>query len=317
MPHKNSHNEFDKLLQSASERQKRLPNIRPTVLPSKPLWDFILDHPKLALVLGVLALAITFSPRLSAVATWLCITIAGVLFFDFWLTGRQRSWGRLTKYLLPILTAILLAVFGAWLTSGWPFREPGTDAKIDAILEILKANQAQMDTSLPGWSMHMLIKLHDSKTRERETIYDDSSFSVYLSAEKYLTLSYRDTNGEISEIRSPFGKENGVPEDEVMLLSAELGFTGKATILDIAVNGKKVALETIPGWLRPNPSAAEVKPIIGCDVNASHCASFVLYGMSFYRRTLTPQDMYETAVSFKGSHSEINYPLPQRFPPPH
>ena len=207
-----------------------------------------------------------------------------------------------------------IALIGLTIFLGWP-RKSALEQKIDAIIETLKANKEQEDISLPGWSLHMLINLHDSKTHARETIYDDSTLSVYLSAEKYLTLAYKDVNGEITEIRAPFGQKDGVPKDEIMLLSLQEGLTGKSTILEIAVNGKRVAYETVPGWIKPNPSNLDVKPILGCDQNQSHCAAFELYGVRGYRATLTGPDMYDAAVSMKSHHPGINYQVPQKVEP--
>jgi hypothetical protein len=206
------------------------------------------------------------------------------------------------------LCCILTTVLGI---ISWPPPDE-LSSKIDRILEILKANKEQTDTSLPGWSLHMLINLHDLKTNQKETIYDDSNLSVYLSAEKYLTLAVKDANGEMTEIRAPFGQKDGAPKDEIMLLSLQMGLTGKATILEIDINGKKVAQETLSGWIKPNPSSANVNPLVGCDVSGFHCARFELYGMAVHRRTLTTQEMYETAAGFKGNHPGINYPLPPR-----
>lgn len=48
---------------------------------SRGSWAYLSDHPKMWGVVSLLALALSYSPRVSITASWICITLAGVLGF--------------------------------------------------------------------------------------------------------------------------------------------------------------------------------------------------------------------------------------------
>ncbi len=82
-------------------------------------FDYILDHPKFAGIIAFLALAATFSPRLSTLASWICVSVA--FFFGLlivWNKGtfRSLSHGVLLAVLCTMMIAGSLVAYGWWLT---------------------------------------------------------------------------------------------------------------------------------------------------------------------------------------------------------
>lgn len=90
---------------------------------SKHPWDFILDHPKFAAFLAFMALATTFSPRVSGGAMWLCLTLA-------WVFGTAMVWGypALRVKSSPAVPSALTLVIGIGLVMcGLWLRHPSGD----------------------------------------------------------------------------------------------------------------------------------------------------------------------------------------------
>jgi hypothetical protein len=102
-----------------------LPEIKPEEgSDRKGIWHHITDHPKIALVLALLALAAAFSPRTSGLATWLCLVLAFIITLTF--IGSMPHIRRSERPILygSIVGVIVLGVLafcGAWLTR---LREP-------------------------------------------------------------------------------------------------------------------------------------------------------------------------------------------------
>lgn len=92
---------------------------RSTEESEKSIWHHITDHPKIAAVLAMLALAATFSPRASAPAAWACIAFAWILAVAF--TGGEPHVKRSRHPVIytvatALLVGVVLAVYGHWLT---------------------------------------------------------------------------------------------------------------------------------------------------------------------------------------------------------
>lgn len=80
--------------------------------------DWILDHPKLAGFAAAIALAVAFSPRVSAMATWICILVA-IVFAIAMLFGlsEKKKWRKVTLILSCLCVAVGIVGFGGWLTA--------------------------------------------------------------------------------------------------------------------------------------------------------------------------------------------------------
>lgn len=96
----------------------------PRVQPAQPKSDrnpidWIMDHPKLAGFLALLALAITFSPKASVMGTWICLSVAEG-FAIAMLAGfaKERSFPKpmIITTLASSIIGLCLLVFGFWLT---------------------------------------------------------------------------------------------------------------------------------------------------------------------------------------------------------
>ena len=98
-----------------------------SVHQDKSTWDHITDHPKIAGVLALLALAATFSPKASALASWGCIVIAWSLTVAF--AGgapviRRQNRRKLYTGIIAVCSALGFGAYGAWLTGQGHAREP-------------------------------------------------------------------------------------------------------------------------------------------------------------------------------------------------
>lgn len=78
---------------------------------------WILDHPKLAGFLGAIALAVGFSPKVSGVASWICIVIAIIFGVAMLLgLGEKQQWAKKTRLVGVVGLVAALLLFGFWLT---------------------------------------------------------------------------------------------------------------------------------------------------------------------------------------------------------
>lgn len=81
------------------------------------LIHWVLDHPKIAGFAAFLALAVAFTPKASATASWICLGIAIVFGIAMLLgTAEKQEWGRPTKVLTTVLLVVGILFFGLWLT---------------------------------------------------------------------------------------------------------------------------------------------------------------------------------------------------------
>jgi len=85
----------------------------------KPVAQWVLDHPKVAGFLAAVALAISFSPKASSLASWICLAIA-VVFGIAMLLGivEKLGWGPAKKITSIFLLVLFICAFGMWLTDG-------------------------------------------------------------------------------------------------------------------------------------------------------------------------------------------------------
>jgi len=81
------------------------------------LRDWVLDHPKLAGFTAAIALAVTFSPRVSPMASWVSIVIAAIFAIAMLFgVSEKAKLGKLFPWIASFVTLSLLVGFGLWLT---------------------------------------------------------------------------------------------------------------------------------------------------------------------------------------------------------
>ncbi len=85
------------------------------------LWNYVSDHPKFAGLLAFVALAVTFSPKASVMATWICLFLAWVLAVAM-ISGTTSL--RASRYRV-VYTAVLAVFLGSlFIPFGWWLTEP-------------------------------------------------------------------------------------------------------------------------------------------------------------------------------------------------
>ena len=107
--------EFERLLQSASDRQRYLATVVP--VPPKTNRNIIVEHPRFAAILAMVAIAIAFSQRSSAIAVWVCMILAAVIGCR-WIVekGREKEWKSHKAYILALIFGASCMVLSLWLT---------------------------------------------------------------------------------------------------------------------------------------------------------------------------------------------------------
>lgn len=101
--------------------------VRDLPLPSNPghqsepgTLHWILDHPKLWGIVTLLAIALTFSPRVSAGGVWICLILAEITTAGFGASLAQKrhesKWG--WSIGLSVLGLLLFGFYGNWLLGG-------------------------------------------------------------------------------------------------------------------------------------------------------------------------------------------------------
>jgi hypothetical protein len=242
----------------------------------------------------------------------------------------------LTRIILALLVGVLLIypiihfipngklrwpVFLIWVVLavylGWP-KETTLDKKINRILVLLEKNENnETQISLPGFSLQVLISIHNPKTQARQYIWDvgtekGARESVYISADGLFTYAIVDNKGELYEVRSRLGS-GGVPIGEVIYLACQLGITGTSTILSVVVNGKTVETREFPVRIELDLRAAPGGRIGGA-ITDSNFGTFEMYSLAFYNRTLLVKEMRQDAVAFRNDHPGVDYSV-QKFSP--
>jgi hypothetical protein len=103
-------------------------------------------------------------------------------------------------------------------------------------------------------------------------------FSIYLDPENRFTLSVLDTQGELYTVRVPSGA-SGVPLNEFIYLSCEVGTTDKSTSLRVLVNAREVSTLVIP--FKIELGALDLKGgMIGADLNSQNNESYSVQNVS-------------------------------------
>jgi len=89
----------------------------PQVLPRRSILSHIFDHPKSALFLAFIVFAVTFSPKVTIVGTWVCLLIAYAI-YAVGVPGLPMLNTRNKMAFAWVGMFVGLLIFGRWLTSG-------------------------------------------------------------------------------------------------------------------------------------------------------------------------------------------------------
>lgn len=160
-------------------------------MQNKNWKDHVLEHPKLAGFLAFIALAVAFSPRVSGMASWICIA-ASVPFGLSMILGFavKYHWRRGVKLSCSTLLVIGLIGFAIWL-NGWK-SEPTSDLAITRVqvlpfgvglpmgASIFYINESSTTLSVQGYGgMYIQTGLSIAKEEDRRKL-EESVWSDFI-----------------------------------------------------------------------------------------------------------------------------------------
>jgi len=263
---------------------------------------------------GALAVALTLlAPKFVGAQARIAVCF-GLLVFLFLLVFplRQFPWiVRAQSKRLCIIRAVgaiivCLAITAVLAVFSWPPPDE-LSAKLDRILAAVEKNGPSI--SLPGFSVQALINIHPTSTHSY--IYDrgiagGSHAALYVAQDNLFTFLLKDSNGESYELRAPLSVD-GVPLNEVIFLSCDIGHTATSTRMDVVVNGKIVASREIPSVIDLGP-ILNSGAILGGSLEQKDFGKFILYELLLYSRTLTVSEMKEILKATGRDHPGVQYP---------
>jgi hypothetical protein len=201
--------------------------------------------------------------------------------FSFW----KEVWGRIWKE--RIVAIFIVCGSLAALTVWWCW--------------FVSSRQHPKGT-LPGFSVHVLIRLQDGNTGKRQYLFDlgdRGHTSAYISPAKVFTFSILDAQGELYELNAPL--ETAISLGKLVYLTCDAGYTGTTSTMRILADGQVVASRELP--LRVDLSAIHLPGgTLGTDRDQKNGASFTIYGLAIYDRTLTDEEMTNNRKYFMDIH---------------
>jgi hypothetical protein len=203
----------------------------------------------------------------------------------------------------------MLAGFTVFL--GWP-RKTVFEVKLDRIQELMEKSASSNDAqiSLPGFSVQALINVH--QTVVRSYIYDrgiggGSHVGMYVAPDNMFTFLLVDDKGESFELRAPLSSD-GVPLNEAIFLSCDIGITATTTRMGVTVNGKTVASREIPSIVDLHTILSS-GGMIGGNVEGKEFGNFILYELLLFERTLKVSEMKQILKAVGKDHPGVQYPI--------
>jgi hypothetical protein len=159
------------------------------------------------------------------------------------------------------------------------------------------------DKKYEGLSVNMVLRLHLLQSTKRKYIFDigekdRNRFSLYFDASNTIILAAIDTNGEPILARIPLG-ELGVPIEQFVFLSCELGLRSASTFLRAYVNGEEVGRVEIPIRVALGPIRIKGSTI-GSDLDGNNAGSFDSVQFAAYTVTLTTEEVTGLLNNFMG-----------------
>ncbi|HSH40253.1 MAG TPA: hypothetical protein VK993_15885 [Chthoniobacterales bacterium] len=185
--------------------------------------------------------------------------------------------------------AIVSAAVAALAFYIWAARSPNVEA--DAADESVPGTSIQMYLQV---NMHSLGKRHyilDMGTRDRERL------SIYVTADNILTVLFSDAYSEPHPVQLPLGPK-GFPVGRLAHLGCELGVTGDATMMRVAVDGVVVARINLP--YKTNIGALNVPGLtLGTDMDGQNGGFLALAEIIIFNETRTTTQLKDIAERFR------------------
>jgi len=152
--------------------------------------------------------------------------------------------------------------------------------------------------SLPGFGVHLGIRVSDIREQRRQYIFDlgapgGPGAAFYLSASRRFVFLIRDARGEPYSMDIPAGWL-GFPLADPAYFGLEAGTDGITTIMRAVVNGRILLERTLP--FPVDFTGLGVDDLtIGANRDATHHGGFGLYLLAMYSCTMTDEDAKQIA----------------------
>jgi hypothetical protein len=180
-------------------------------LPSDPgmdqrrdwIVDIIVDHPKLWGILALVALATTFSPKVSVGAMWFLLLIAEVLaVFLVWGLVRNKKWNR--GWILFVATVVGASLFsyGYWLAA--PVKAKDGQSRLE-VVKVQGLPMQKKDTQQVGFFLNIFYAdkgdLATTAMTHRTLYFTDSHLPSSEDIARYMK--------QASEVEPPASRNDG------------------------------------------------------------------------------------------------------------
>lgn len=221
---------------------------------------------------------------------WAVAITCGLVFLCSTVLFLQKSWRALPerpfqrKFMGPlILFAVGIICIGT--SAAWYFRI-ATPVNSQA-QEKLKGQRE----TLPGISVHLVIKINDVTESRRKFVFDFSDpegahAAFYLSASNMFVFEVTDIRGEKYPLEIPIGR-TGIPFGEWIYLVAEVGVSSAKTNLAVLVNGYVKQSRTL-SFAADLGSRKWENKVVGANANSTQHGGFSLAELIIY--SVTPND---------------------------
>jgi hypothetical protein len=202
---------------------------------------------------------------------------------------------RLQKLPQPWMIKAVLSAMGLILLAGvvWKLNSGGKN-------KVVQPNPATASTcrpankSLPGMSLHMIIRIHNLPVNRRKYLFDfghekAGRLSIYISSDDIFTFGFLDAEEEFHPVQIPL-RGNGVPLNEFFYLSCELGLNGQTTEMIVLVDGEQKGALELP--FRVDVGSLDVPGgVVGADLSGQNGAKIDIKEFFAYSKTLDEKDL--------------------------
>lgn len=163
--------------------------------------------------------------------------------------------------------------------------------------------KANRRVALPGFGVHMAIRVADIRQARRQYIFDignpgQAGAGFYLSASRRFVFFVRDANGEPYSLEIPAGWL-GFPIADAAYFGLEAGTNGSTTIMRAIVNGRILAERTLPFVV--DFSGLAMKDLtVGANRDKAENGGFSVNHLAFVSTTLSSDDASQMAQFMAG-----------------
>jgi hypothetical protein len=208
----------------------------PTPNPQRPWrerWRGFIRAGETAVAVGCVGVAVSVSGDMMIVVP-LLIAAFVVSFISILV---EPSLSRIGKTVSSLAVLFILLVVGLFVFLH--FKKSPLDDRAASEVSKLYSNEE----SVPGYSIHSVINIHDVTEAGRKYIFDFESAEgakiiFYISASDRFTFAVTDLHGESYPLEVAFG--GGIPINEFIFLTCEVGIKGNLSFLRIFKNGNEV-----------------------------------------------------------------------------